>query len=26
MAENPQGELSFVWPEKEETGNGSIIK
>jgi methionyl-tRNA synthetase len=26
MAENPQGELSFVWPEKDATGNGSIIK
>jgi methionyl-tRNA synthetase len=26
MAENPQGELSFVWPEKDTTGNGSIIK
>ncbi|MDP2386628.1 MAG: methionine--tRNA ligase [Bacteroidota bacterium] len=26
MAENPQGELSFVLSEKEVTGNGSIIK
>jgi len=26
MAENPQGELSFVQAVKEETGNGSIIK
>jgi methionyl-tRNA synthetase len=26
MAENPQGELSFVTPTKEVTGNGSIIK
>jgi methionyl-tRNA synthetase len=26
MAENPQGELSFVTATKEETGNGSIIK
>ena len=26
MAENPQGELSFVQAVKDETGNGSIIK
>jgi methionyl-tRNA synthetase len=26
MAENPQGELGFVSPVKDETGNGSIIK
>jgi methionyl-tRNA synthetase len=26
MAENPQGELSFVTPTKDVTGNGSIIK